>query len=314
MIIIGGITRLTGSGLSITEWNLISGVIPPLSDDDWIIMFDKYQQFPQYQKLNYGMTLEAFKSIFFWEYLHRLLGRLIGFVFFIPFLIFYFKKQLNSFLLKRMLLILMLGALQGFLGWFMVKSGLVSNPHVNHIRLASHLMLALLLLSLIFLTALRLLDSPGIKVQKSSLVLSAIIIILICIQIIYGAFTAGLKAGYAYNTFPSMNGEWVPSGLLKMMPVCSNFTDNGITVQWMHRCIAGLLLSTGVFAIIYSMYKKDKAATRYFGFLSVLIFLQITLGIVTLLFKVPVFAGVLHQCMAVFLLMSAIGIHYRFRT
>lgn len=305
MIILGGITRITGSGLSIVEWNLISGIIPPLNNDEWNIAFEKYKQFPQYKKVNYGMTIDGFKYIFLWEYLHRFLGRLIGVVFIVPFLIFYFKGQFDSSLKRRLLFVFFLGGLQGFLGWFMVKSGLVDNPNVSHYRLAAHLFLALFLLSFLWVTILKVVDLPRIKVNGKIIKLSNFILALILIQILFGAFTAGLKAGYAYNTFPTMNGEWIPAGLLNLEPSWMNFFDNGITIQFIHR-ILGSLLVIGILCGLVNSKKNNPEISKYFYLLFFIVVIQFSLGVLTLLYHVPVTIAVLHQGVAVVLLLTSV--------
>ncbi len=311
MVIIGGITRLTGSGLSIVEWNLISGAIPPLTQQDWEIAFEKYKQFPEFIRLNPAMDLSGFKFIFFWEYTHRLLGRITGFAFIIPLGLFLFQRKISLQLGRRLILIFVLGALQGFMGWFMVKSGLADSPHVSHYRLAAHFLLACLLISVIFVTALETMQIARVPVSRKIYYLMMGIVFLIAAQLLYGAFTAGLKAGFAYNTFPKMNGKWIPDGILVMRTVLQNFLDNGIAVQFMHRLTGSILLIWVSGATIYVYRFPDYLPLkRNFMLLSGIILLQYTLGVITLLYKVPVVLGVIHQAMAVIVLLIAVFVLY----
>lgn len=307
MVIIGGITRLTGSGLSITEWNLISGTLPPLSEHEWLIMFEKYKQFPEYQKLNFGMTLSGFKQIFMWEYLHRLLGRFIGIVFIIPFLYFLYRKMLAPWLVKRLLFILLLGMAQGVMGWVMVMSGLSEMPHVSHYRLAAHLTLALLLVAVILWTVADLV-APVIsssRPKRSAYTLSWLVAVAILVQIVLGAFVAGLKSGFSYNTWPLMQGEFFP-GILSGIPIMEYF-DNGVAVQFMHRWFAFLVLF-GLVALWYVVRLLPHYAStlRIVQLLLLTGIAQVLLGIATLVLAVPISLGVMHQLVAVVLFSLAV--------
>lgn len=313
MVMIGGITRLTGSGLSIVEWNLISGTLPPLSEEGWMTLFEKYKQFPEYQKINKGMTLASFKHIFFWEYLHRLLGRIVGIVFFIPFLIFYFKKQLNPPLIKKLFIVFLLGGLQGGIGWYMVKSGLVNIPHVSHYRLALHFITALFLLSFTFYLALKVSGISQIAVSRRALNTSKMITGIIVLQLLFGALMAGLKAGHAYNTFPDMNGELIPSGILILHPWWRNIFDNGITVQFIHRIIGFIIFILAITGLFYARRSGEEKLITYFYWFLGFIIMQIMLGILTLLFHVPVVVAVLHQAMAVLLLLISLFINFKLK-
>ena len=315
MVIIGGITRLTRSGLSMVEWHPISGIIPPLSDTAWQIEFEKYQQFPEYQELNQGMTIDQFKFIFFWEYIHRLIGRLLGIFFIIPFAYFLIKKKLDTPLMKKLLMMFVFGVLQGLYGWYMVKSGLVDNPHVGHYRLAGHLVLAFWLMAYILWTALNINRerfTKGTNYNKEHLrpVLHWIIA-LIMLQIIYGAFTAGLKAGYGWNTFPKMAGQWIPDGLLLLYPWYVNLIEYNFTVQFIHR-----MLGWGLCMLIpgYWRYTRGFNLTPQQDFaitaLMNIVIVQFLLGMLTLIWVVPVWLGVLHQAGAVILLMTAVYIRF----
>ena len=313
MVVIGGITRLTGSGLSIVEWNLISGTLPPLSEAEWLLTFEKYKQFPEYQKLNFGMTLSDFKGIFWWEYLHRLLGRFIGMVFIVPFLYFLLRRMLVPWLLKRLLLILLLGMAQGLMGWIMVKSGLSDVPHVSHYRLAAHLTLALLLIGLILWTVADLL-APAVKAQTAGKGLgrfSWLVLATVLLQIILGAFVAGLKAGFSYNTYPLMQGEFFPSHLNGYL-TWANFLDNGVAVQFLHRWFG--MLALAAIALLWYRARRTQlhASTQHIIRLLLLTGVaQALLGIVTLLLAVPLALGVLHQLVAVLLFgLAVLAVHH----
>jgi cytochrome c oxidase assembly protein subunit 15 len=309
MVIIGGITRLTLSGLSMVEWHPISGVIPPLTESAWVEEFGKYQDFPEYKKLNQRMTLSQFKCIFFWEYIHRLIGRLLGLFFIIPFAYFLIKKKLNPPLMKKLLVMFVFGGIQGLYGWYMVKSGLVDNPHVSHYRLAGHLVLAFGLMAYILWTALNINRerfTKGTNYNKEHLrpVLHWIIV-LIMLQIIYGAFTAGLKAGYGWNTFPKMAGQWIPGGLLPMSPWYLNVLEHNFTVQFIHR-----MLGWGLCMLILGFWRYtrgfDITPQQDFAITTLMnvVIIQFLLGMLTLIWVVPVWLGVLHQAGAFVLLAS----------
>lgn len=304
MVLIGGITRLTGSGLSIVQWNLVRGTLPPLSDAAWAEVFGQYKRFPEYQKLNMGMTLSGFKQIFWWEYLHRLLGRLIGVVFLVPFLYFLLTRQLTSWLFKRLLVILTLGMAQGLMGWLMVKSGLVDNPHVSHFRLAAHLSLALALIGLILWTAADLTAAGKRKERQTDgnlRKLGLLVLGLISLQIVLGAFVAGLKAGLYYNTYPLMGGDFYPTHL-KGYLTWQTMWENGAAMQFLHRWVAILVL----LGVLLLWFRVRTAQTSYTtqalaGLLLLNCLVQVLLGIATLLLAVPVSLGILHQVMAVLL-------------
>lgn len=307
MVILGGITRLTQSGLSMVEWKLIMGSVPPMNEPEWQDTFEKYQQFPEYQKLNVNYSLSDFKSIFWWEYSHRLLGRVIGIVFLIPFLLFLFQKKLDPPLIKKLLFVLAMGAFQGFLGWFMVKSGLVSNPHVSHYRLSAHLVTAFFLFAYIFHLALSIgwPSTTKIHIPYYNQLLK-FLLVLISLQIIYGAFVAGLKAGLFYPTFPTMNGVWMP------IIIGETYANLGwisllnaiASVQFIHRWLGMTLWFTAGFAgIIYGSSLTGKLKTSFWILFST-ISIQALLGIYTLLYSVPITLAILHQFGAVLTLMA----------
>jgi heme a synthase len=311
IVVVGGITRLTHSGLSIVEWQPLVGTLPPLSEEAWQETFQKYQQTPEYQKVNLGMSLEKFKGIFWWEYTHRLLGRAIGFVYLAPLLYFLFRRKIDRPLTWKLAGIFVLGALQGALGWYMVKSGLVDNPRVSQYRLTAHLALALAIYAAMLWVALGLLtprgapphDAPRRVLWRFSLVLTAIIFMMS----LSGGLVAGIRAGLVYNTFPLMNGYWIPPQILLHEPWYSNFFDNAATVQFDHRLVAWLLA-----ALVPWFWWRARHVTltpwarMWCGALPAVLILQLTLGIVTLLLAVPVALAAAHQAGALLLLTSAL--------
>jgi len=313
LIIVGGITRLTHAGLSIVEWNPITGIIPPLTDQAWINEFTHYQQFPEYQHVNQGMTLGAFKGIFWMEFAHRLLARLIGLWFFAPLVYFWIKGQLTSSLKRRSLLILLLGGLQGFVGWYMVKSGLIKDPTVSHYRLTLHLGLALMLYGVLLWTAFDLINiSPHPSLSSSIINLTRISCGAVIVTILYGGLVAGLKAGLIYNTFPLMEGQWLPGEWLFLKPWWWNFLENHATVQWTHRLMALITLACiGITTLKISQRPSPhplKQAALLFAAAAVL---QTILGIITLLATVPIALAALHQASAVLLLSCGLWTLYQ---
>ncbi len=307
MVIVGGITRLTNSGLSIVDWKPIMGIIPPLSEMDWNIAFEKYKQYPEYQMVNTHFTLHEFKSIFFWEYLHRLIGRVIGIVFIIPFLYFLLKKQLSKKLIAQCLIIFLMGAIQGAIGWWMVMSGLVKNPDVSHFRLATHLVTAFLTFAFTFWVALGLMVNVSTnKDHKSLKNIMLFIFGIVLIQITYGAFVAGLNAGFVMNTFPKMGDQWINDSVTAMSPVWINFFEGIGGVQFIHRYVAYLVVAF----IVFFWFKSKKVELsnlqkRAVKLLLLAVFAQFLLGVFTLLYAVPVWLGVLHQ-LGAFVLLSIV--------
>lgn len=307
MVTIGGVTRLTGSGLSITEWNVIMGALPPRTEADWVELFRKYQAIPQYQLVNPHFTLGDFKSIFWWEYIHRLVGRAIGLVFLVPFVAFLAKGWLDRALLRKVLLIFGLGAFQGVLGWFMVASGLSERTSVSHYRLAAHLLTALLTLAVTLWVALDLLprDRPARPVPPAIRSQARLFTFLLAVQIGYGALVAGLKAGFAYNTFPLMGGRVIPAGAWQLTPGWVNVFENPATVQFIHRTLAWALVVFGLW-LWYTLrvHGVRRQAHLLLGTLAV----QFALGILTILHLPgrPVLWGASHQAGAVALLVAAV--------
>ena len=303
VLVVGGITRLTLSGLSIVDWNPVMGVIPPLTDAQWERAFEMYRQFPEYQTRQ-AMALADFKFIYFWEYLHRLLARSIGLVFLVPFVFFWARGYFHPPLLRRALLLFGLGAMQGVMGWLMVASGLVDRPSVSHYRLAAHLGLAFLIFGwAIWLArdlAVRAAGPVYAAAERRLLVRGLSIIgVLLSAQIVWGAFVAGLRAGKAYTTFPLMGGRLVPTDLLTRESVLENFIANPVAVQWMHR-VLGTLLAAAVFVTFAIVWRRVRdTVSRRFGLaLTGLIGFQYALGVLTLLLAVPVGLGVMHQATA----------------
>ena len=304
VLIVGGATRLTHSGLSMVEWDPIMGVIPPLNDADWQEAFEKYQQYPEYLKLRQGMTVQQFKFIFFWEYLHRLLARTIGLVFLLPFLFFLARRWMDRPLALRSLALFALGGMQGVMGWFMVASGLIDRPSVSHYRLAAHLSLAFMIFGYAVWLARGMTAPERHAVSRPDarrVALRGITIVgaLLALQIIWGAFVAGLKAGFFANTFPLMGGRWVPATFLEMQPALRNFVENGATVQWTHRLLGTLLLIAAI--VVFAQITRaavDAATRKYAGAFLALVAIQYLLGILTLVHAVPVVLGVTHQAMA----------------
>ena len=316
MVVIGGITRLTGSGLSITEWKPIMGAIPPLNDAEWEVAFQKYQQIPQFQKVNYHFELSDFKTIFWWEFIHRLLGRLIGIVFIIPFLWFLVKKKFDSVTIKKMLFLFLLGGIQGFLGWFMVSSGLAERTSVSHIRLAIHLMFAFITFAFTFYYGLELIYTEkreSIQNKKLS-ALNKLVFVVLSIQIIYGAFVAGLHAGKIHNTFPLMSGQVIPTGMSVMQPTWLNIFDNPVTVQFIHRFLAfTLLFLVAWFYVESGKEKLNNFQKKGIHILIAAIGIQFLLGVITVLTQANIVMASIHQIGAFFLFSSSIYLLFHFR-
>ncbi len=296
MVVVGGVTRLTRSGLSMVEWQPLVGALPPLSHADWQALFLKYQQTPEFRLVNHAMDLEGFKSIFWWEYFHRLLGRSIGVVFFLPFLFFLVKKKLDRPLVWKLAGIFVLGGLQGVLGWYMVKSGLVDDPRVSHFRLTAHLGVALAIFMAEVWIALDLLsqeDPRGGKLEKS-------LPIVVFLMALSGGMVAGLRAGYAYNTFPLMNGHLVPPETLMLEPWWMNFLYNMAAVQLVHRAFFWALA-----LLVPLAWWRNRALPAANALLAAFV-AQASLGISTLLLGVPVALAAAHQGGAVVLLACAL--------
>lgn len=305
MVIVGGITRLTHSGLSISNYKLISGTIPPMNETEWNEAFELYKQYPEYQKLNNHFGLEDFKDIYFWEWLHRVIGRFIGLVFIIPFLYFLIRKQLSKPTIKKSIILLTLGGFQGFLGWYMVKSGLVDNPDVSHYRLAAHLTTAFITFAYTFWVALDLMFPKQKEINKSFRNLVRFGLGLLLLQIIYGAFVAGLDAGFIHNHWPMMNeGKFMHETVyIEQNPLYKNFIEGKSGVQFVHRILAYFVV-----AAIFIIWNKSKklSLTNYqqrgVNLLLIMVGVQFLLGVLTIILQVPVWLGVAHQVGAFVLL------------
>ncbi len=305
MVVVGGMTRLTQSGLSMVEWDPIMGIIPPLSHADWMDVFNKYRQSPEYLKINAGMSLDAFKTIFYWEYGHRVLGRIIGMIYFIPLVFFLIRGMIPAHWRLRLFALFLLGAAQGLMGWYMVKSGLVDVPHVSQYRLTAHLGLAIVIFACMFWFALDFLrgEHRHTNSDRRYLQLTAASVAIVFLMILSGGFVAGTKAGFIMNTFPLMNGAWIPAGILQIEPAWRNIFENPITIQFLHRALACLVLLT-IVACAWQGRKQVFASRSLF--LLVAVGLQISLGISALVMRVPLVLGAAHQAGAVILIAVAL--------
>jgi cytochrome c oxidase assembly protein subunit 15 len=314
LIVVGGITRLTRSGLSIVEWKPIEGVLPPLSELAWQAEFDKYRQTPEYLKVNRGMSLDAFKGIFWWEYIHRLLGRVLGLAFLIPFLWYWFRGWVQGAMRWKLAGIFVLGGLQGAMGWYMVKSGLVDDPRVSHLRLTAHLTIAFLIFASMFWVALDLLrgsrPEPAVDIPRGLSRLAWSLLGCVFLMIVTGGLVAGIRAGYAYNTFPLMNGHFIPPEILMIDPWYLNFVNNMATVQFDHRMIAWLIAILAPVLWWRARRQPDlpAAARRAIHTLLGLVVVQFSLGVSTLLLRVPVELGAAHQGGAVLVFGAALWV------
>jgi heme a synthase len=310
MVLVGGATRLTESGLSIVEWKPVAGALPPLNDAQWQQAFDGYKAIPQYRELNAGMNLSEFKTIFWWEWSHRLLGRVIGAVYLLPFLFFLWRGVLGGELKRRLWGIFGLGALQGAVGWWMVASGLSQRVEVSQYRLATHLVLALLIFAAIVWTLRRLAEQPRPVTMSPRLRMTAMALLaLTFVQLYFGALVAGLRAGKVYNTWPDIDGSFVPSAarLWFETPWWRNLFDNTLTVQFEHRMTAYALLALAVLHLLDAVRSQvAPAVVRGAGLLIAVIVLQATLGILTLLRQVPIDLALTHQAVAIAVLTLAV--------
>lgn len=313
-VIVGGVTRLTESGLSIVEWQPLLGAIPPLTHDDWLLMFEKYKQIPQFSQVNHDMTLEGFQYIFWWEWAHRQIGRVIGLVFFIPLVWFWVRGVIPRGYKWKLVSFLILGGLQGAMGWYMVKSGLVNDIRVSQYRLTAHLGLAFLVFGLMLWTALGLLHErhPRPSAPAGVRRFALFVLCVVSLMVLSGGFVAGIRAGYAYNTFPLMNGHFIPPDLFALEPWWLNFFNNITTVQFDHRMIAYalmLLVPLLWWKVLRQAPQAKGAANAMLGMFGV----QLVLGITTLLHQVPVALGSLHQAGAMVLFAKLIWLNHKLR-
>lgn len=310
MVVVGGITRLTESGLSIVRWEPISGTLPPLSDAQWQAEFAAYRDSPQYQLVNSGMSLAEFKTIFFWEYVHRLLGRVIGLAFALPLLWFAARRAIPRGYGWKLGAILCLGGLQGAIGWWMVASGLVDRPDVSHIRLAVHLLTALAIFAACLWVALDLRTLARIPQACGAGMPTAGIwaLCLLLLQLMFGAYVAGLDAGFAYSTWPKMGDEWFPSATPMLEPFLRNLVDNPIVVQFVHRWLAWAVAGA---ALVLAASAWERGHRLHGAAVTLAVTLQISLGIATLLTGVALPVAVGHQAMAVLLLAAILAASHR---
>ena len=307
MILLGGAVRLTGSGLSMVDWQPLLGIMPPLNESQWQEVFLLYQQYPEYKLLNQDMKLSEFKFIFFMEYAHRILGRIIGLVFFLPLIWISFKGNFSNVFKLRLWGIFLLGGLQGLMGWYMVQSGLVDDPHVSQYRLTAHFLLAVLIYILLVRTAwgMHLFKADFPQIKKGSLLAWFSLIVLFC-MLATGGFVAGTKAGFIYNSFPKMGDDWIPAMLFAMQPWWLNFFENPVAIQFLHRWLAIVVL---IVVVVFArrIRKSSIVIARQLGVLMIAAAgIQVVLVIITLLYKVPVCLGVRHQCGAIILLTTVV--------
>ena len=309
MVLVGGATRLTESGLSIVEWKPVTGMLPPLNEAQWVQAFEGYKAIPQYRELNAGMSLSEFKTIFWWEWSHRLLGRMIGAVYLLPFLYFLWRGALSAELKRRLWMIFALGALQGAVGWWMVASGLAQRTEVSQYRLATHLMLALIIFASIVWTLRRMTALPQAAAALRLKITGVALLGLTFLQLYFGALVAGLRAGRVYNTWPEIDGAFIPSAarLWFEEPWWRNLFDNTLTVQFEHRMTAYALLALAILHAIDSV--RSRAGTAVIGgawSLAAAISLQAALGILTLLHQAPIDLALAHQATAIVVLTLAV--------
>ena len=309
MVLVGGATRLTESGLSIVEWKPVAGALPPLSDADWARAFEAYKTIPQYQQLNAGMTLSEFKTIFWWEWGHRLLGRVIGAVYLLPFLFFLWRGAFWGDLRRRLWLIFGLGALQGAVGWWMVASGLSVRIEVSQYRLATHLVLALLIFAAIVWTLRGLTERPLLVAPARLRATSLLLLVLTFVQLYFGALVAGLRAGLVYNTWPEIDGNaLIPSAARLWFedPWWRNLFENALTVQFEHRMTAYALFALAVLHAFDAARARAGAAAVGAWWLVAAVMVQASLGILTLLYQVPILLALAHQAGAIVVLTLAV--------
>lgn len=307
MVVVGGITRLTNSGLSMTDWHLVTDTFPPLSEAKWEQAFEEYKKFPEYQKINIhnDFTLSDYKFIYFWEWFHRFIGRIIGLAFIVPFVYFLFKKRLSTETIKKCIVLLGMGAFQGFLGWFMVRSGLIDNPDVSHFRLSLHLTFAFITFAYTLWVALDLIYPNKTTVILPLQKIARIALVFLLIQIIYGGFVAGLNAGLIHNHWPLMSdGEFIhESVFIEQKILFLNLVEGKSGVQFVHRTMAYIVV--GLILLLFFKSKKyllSSLQKKGINTLVIIVFLQFGLGVFTLLYSVPLWLGLAHQIMAFFLL------------
>ena len=307
MVAVGGITRLTGSGLSMVEWRPLMGALPPIGPEAWGATFAKYQATPQYALVNHWMTLADFQQIFFWEYLHRLLGRLIGVLFLVPWAWFLVRGHLSGALRWKTAAAFVLGGLQGALGWYMVKSGLVDVPAVSHYRLAAHLSLAFIVACWLAWLWFELGPEVG-EPTPAALGMGWALALGVSVQVVWGAFMAGKRAGLVFSTFPDLNGEWVPSGLWALTPAWLNLVESPVAIHFVHRTL-GYLVAAACVGFAWWARSRARSATlrRRAGWVGVVAVAQVALGVLTVVWAVPVLVATAHQVVGLVLLTAVVG-------
>jgi len=305
---VGGLTRLTDSGLSITAWELFSGILPPFTSEKWNFYFNEYKQIPEFKILNFDMTLDEFKVIFYWEWGHRILARFIGLFSIIPLIFIFLSIKRNFFYEKKYYSIFLLICFQGFIGWFMVSSGLVDNTDVSHYRLALHLSIAFFILSVVFWF---LLENLQIKKNKDKISISflSIFLFFLILQIILGAFLAGLDGGLIYNTWPDMNGKFIPTDINKIDLLKISSSSNPTVIQFYHRLVAYLIIF--LLIVLNYIYYYKKIPMNNINVLNIAIFIQVLLGIITLMTGVEIKYASVHQLGSIFVLLSFLFIYYK---
>ena len=313
IVIVGGLTRLTDSGLSITTWDVVKGILPPITKNQWIDAFNLYKQIPQYYLLNENMTMNEFKIIYYWEYIHRILGRILGLLFLIPFLFIYLKKILTKKYNQNFFVLFLLILLQGTVGWYMVKSGLVENTTVSHYRLAIHLNLAFILFSAIFwyFLNIKLKENKFFFNLSTKYLVTKIFIFLVFLQITFGAFTSGLDAGQIYQTWPLMNNYIFPDDLSSSSIFSMQIFNEPSFIQFVHRKLAYVIFIYVLVMSFFVFLKKEKYKYNSTYFLLIMIFIQLILGIYTLLSGANILVASLHQISTIFLLISSIYFYYK---
>lgn len=317
ILVVGGLTRLTRSGLSMVDWRPIMGVVPPIGETQWQETFDAYKQFPEYQKINYNMNLEEFKGIFFWEYFHRILGRLVGLLFIIPWLYFLFTRKIRGSFVWKSFFGFILGGGQGLMGWYMVKSGLVNDPHVSHYRLTAHLALAIIIICYFYWLYLGLKEIDRARLRSMSVPkpirwMASGLLVSVFVQILYGGLVAGLKAGKVFNTFPKMHGSWFPAGAFTESPIWINYFSNPGLVQFMHRSLAWFIVALCI--VLFVAITKQMGGGRLQRNMTLVLgicFIQFCLGVATLLMFVPLGLASIHQVTAIILLLSVLSLNYK---
>lgn len=309
VIVVGGVTRLTESGLSMVDWRPIMGIMPPTSDEQWQATFEAYKKYPQFTQVNRDMELAGFKRIFYWEYGHRVLGRVIGILFFVPFVLLWWRGKIEKRLMPPLVIALVLGGAQGLLGWYMVKSGLIDIPRVSHYRLAAHLLLAMFILAYLYWLVLSLLGTRRELVSNRFRNFVYVLAGVTILQLLYGAFTAGIRAGYGYNTFPLMNDQWMADAVFFMEPLWLNVFESGATIQFMHRWIGTLLLVLGLGGWLVGRRYGARikwASALLFGTLVI----QYVIGVLTLVRVVPLGLASLHQGFACVVILALVYLLY----